>query len=362
MSGMRRARRPRPGSGSGCRWQVALRVGRALAVGGCAVLLACGPTPLDVQSDAGAPDDVTPACAPVTLASDQRPDSLATDGTSLYWISGIDADGGWLMELVLPDGPMQALAYGLHQPSQIAVDATGVYWAEELAPNPSPTDEIVVRKLPFDGGGPIDLGVTPGASPFALAIDGTNGYFDYDTEQQIMQVPLGGGTPTVVAERARITFPGLAGGLLAADEWGVYWTDSDKVMMLPRGEATPVTLASNQLGAKSIALHATGVYWSSKDAQGIVGYNHDSLMMVAREGGTPTALVSDQYAIEAIAVDDTAVYWATYWDTRGTVMKLPLEGGEPILLAVLPVGILLMVIDATNVYWANSDRIMTCPK
>jgi hypothetical protein len=340
-----------------------LRLGRALAVGGCAVLLACAPTPGGAHADAGPAEDVTPACDPVTLASDQSPTSMAADGTSLYWMSETSTDGGeWLTKLALPDGPVQQLGTGLHRPSQIAVDATGVYWVEELAPNPGPTDQIVVRKLPFDGGGPIDLGVTPGASPFALAIDGTNIYFDYGTEQQIMQVPLAGGTPTVLAERDRIMFPGAVLGSLAADETGVYWINGDKVMMLPRGEATPVTLASNQLGAWSIALHATGVYWSSKDPHGVVGYNHDSLMMVAREGGTPTALVSDQYAIEAIAVDDTAVYWATYWDTRGTVMKLPLGGGEPILLAVLPVGILLMVIDASNVYWGNSGRIMTCPK
>ena len=344
-----------------------IRLGRTLAALACAGLLACAPASHEAQ-DAGAPDDVTPACEPVTVTAEQGADFMVSDGHYLYCMTaGTNSSCGALTRIEPPYGFIEQLVPQLYAPSGLAADATGVYWAENLIPAMS--SEIVVRKLPFDGDAPINLGITSGEYPLGLAIDSTSVYFEPGNE--IMQVPLAGGTPTVLVSGDEATWL-LA---LAADESGVYWGADDsvvRVMMLPRGEATPVTLASTMAWPAAFALHPTGVYWTSP---GIEWKCDGSVMKVDRSGGTPSLLASGECEPYSIAVDDSAVYWTTHTapsgtdGRRGKIMKLPLGGGEPIVLALFPTGAGALTLDAANVYWsisdpddAGTDRIMMCPK
>jgi hypothetical protein len=90
-------------------------------------------------------------------------------------------------------------------------------------------------------------------------------------------------------------------------------------MKVPIGGGTPVTLASGQHYASSIAVDTTAVYWTTGGTA--PAYADGTVMSVPVGGGTPTTLASGQLEPIGIAVSTTSVYWTTI----STLMKESLK-------------------------------------
>jgi hypothetical protein len=242
--------------------------------------------------------------------------------------------GGACQPFVLAPGGVGPENFG-----GIAVDAQSVYWTRDK--------EGTLLKVPVDGGAVVTL-ASGETRPTDIAIDATNVYFNSET--QIMKVPIGGGTVTELATGAPLN--------IALDGANVYWTvyegnTQNAIGKVPIAGGATTTFVSNQGGALGIAVDATNVYWT--DSTG------GNVMRMPIAGGAITTVASGRSYPEDIAVDVSNVYWLESV-TSGAFMKAPLDGGAPIALASgqdYPYG---LAIDETNAYWGTSNkRLMQVP-
>ena len=127
----------------------------------------------------------------------------------------------------------------------------------------------------------------------------------------VMKVPIGGGTPTVLAAT---TSPYA----IAARGGAVYFNDGDTVMMVPAAGGAPVTLATAQQFPFSMAVDATTLYWVNARGAG-------EIVSMPLAGGTPTTLVPST-GFARIAVDATNLYFTsagTNEPNDGIVARVP---------------------------------------
>jgi hypothetical protein len=181
------------------------------------------------------------------------------------------------------------------------------------------------------------------AYPGAIAVDATSVYWAndaYDGLNPVAKVGLCGGSLVVLVRQG-------SAYSLAVNATGVYWTVGDDVLKTPLGGGVTTTLASAQTYASGIALSATNAYWLNFSAA-----YAGSLVKAPLGGGTPTTLLAGLDEQSGIAVDATSVYWTSY--NPGAVMKVGLDGGTPVTLAVGEVGPNQLAVDATSVYFTNS--------
>ena len=201
-------------------------------------------------------------------------------------------------------GGLQTLASGPGGIQYIAVDATSVYWTEDI----------------YDAG---DFG-PPG------------GFVD----PALMKVQLVGDKPATLASPLQIGPIALGSG----NVYGTTTSSSDcQVQSVAVADGNVTTLASNQAWADGIAVAPTGLYWTV----------YGGVMTAQLDGSGMTSLVSGQAIANgaAIAVDATSVYWTD--NGAGTVMKVQLDGGNLTTLASGQPGPEFIAVDAANVYWTN---------
>jgi hypothetical protein len=229
------------------------------------------------------------------------PVSVSLFSNAVYWANDIPLGNSaflcpieWCLTSGCMGGPSQ-VSRGEPFVSDLAVDATGVYW--------STGDDI--RNCPLIG--------------CSGAIDGGSG-------ATIVVPPVGSdGLPT-------------SPGGLTIDALNLYWTTGDptngQVQKCPKsgcprnadGGSIVQSLATAQQGPDEIAVDATSVYWLnlgnvSVGSPGSVMKCPLSGCPIGDDGGTsPIVLASGQSFPSQIALDATSVYWVNR--TSGTIMKV----------------------------------------
>ena len=239
--------------------------------------------------------------APTVLATDSAGlGDLAVDATSVYWVNGNGS------VLKVPIGGGETTTLEVADARDLAVDSTNLYW----------TGSSTVMKVATSGGTPTAL-VTGQASPGAIAVDGTHVYWTDSVTGTVSMVPLGGGSPTTLAE-------GQTADAIAVDATSVYWTNFNgdapgaTIMKVAIGGGTVTTLAAGTRSPYGIAVDATNVYWTSDGA----------VRSVPKGGGNPARLFPVElpapggpyFEPMGVAVDGTSVYWSDF--SSGAVSKV----------------------------------------
>jgi hypothetical protein len=230
----------------------------------------------------------------------------------------------------------------------IAVNVAKVFWS----------DGAQIRSIPVGGGSPTVL-ATPD-QPFQVQLDAANVYWT-SFGGEVASTPLAGGAITTLVSSATSgnTYPPY---FLAVDATSVYWTtqtnnDTGTIVKTPSGGGTLTTLATGQELSAGIVVDATNVYWGNMSTTANAG----AVMAVPIIGGSPSTLVPAQVGPLAFATSNGNVYW-TDPAIPGPIASVATSGGAPTTLAVghLPTGI---AVDGINVYWADTDgdAIMKVP-
>jgi hypothetical protein len=285
--------------------------------------------------------------------------SIAIDTENVYWYSA----GGAVKRVPLGGGSIVTLASGTpalgatgHR--YLAVDGTNVYWITPTALNAAPLaggPTTALTALPVSGSNP-----NPGTlSASSIAVGGGYVYWG-DLSDQIMRIPVAGGTPELLASGTYVTE-------IALDETNLYATSGKSVIEVPLAGGPVTTLATGTFPA-SIAVDADDVYWSDNgmemhdpdyppDVQG-ANVNFGMVMKTPLQGGSATTLatsVGTRRGWEAsfVAVDASNVYWLenTSGDP-GQVVKVPIVEGNAVTVACAT-ATLSMAIDATSVYFGD---------
>jgi hypothetical protein len=242
---------------------------------------------------------------PTTFASGAiYPLSLSLDSTNVYWVAqgGGSGSSGAVLAATLDGGSVSTLAYDLEEPTFLAVSGPWVCWVElgtdmlkgknlvngetlNLSPGGNPANLAVnssevfwsngmmagsVNSAELDGG-PGGMTLATGlVYPGGIAADDTNVYWANGGSdghgQSVMQVPIEGGTPTVLSSG------GQDPSFLVIDEASVYWTDVEQgtVLKVPIGGGTITTLAAKQFQPTFLAVDGANVYWASQACQTVL--------------------------------------------------------------------------------------------
>jgi hypothetical protein len=234
---------------------------------------------------------------PTTLAvSPSWVEPLALGGGILFTFQGYD-----LVSLPAGGGALTTIATMVPNVAQIIVAGGFVFWT-------------VSATLGSDGAG--------------------------DTPGQLMSMPVGGGTPSLLHE-----FDSLG---LTAGASSLYWVEDVGVMGMPLSGGPVTTLVSGQQdGVSAFALDDSYFYWS------VYGSSIDTqdLHQVPIAGGADKVIASAS-SFSSIASDAKSVYWTN--DKDGTVVGMPVGGGAATTLAsgrASPGG---LVLDSGCLYWEET--------
>jgi len=242
---------------------------------------------------------------------------LAVNAQGLYWTSGTtdatDAtygSAGSVWALPFGGSPI-VLTTAAYAPLGIAVDEARIYWAN-YGDGLSWTPDI--SAVPIDGGPTVALVPAP-SNAYDLAERGGHLYWTDFFTGTVRKVPIGGGTPTVLAELEYATS-------IAADDATVYvagaHAGNSGIWTVPTGGGS-LTLLAPDSDVCRMAIDEAAVYWTQ--------CHLGSVLRIAKTGGTPQALAIGQASPGAIAVDSAYVYWANWGPstgsfTQGSIMRI----------------------------------------
>lgn len=250
--------------------------------------------------------------------------AIATDGTDLYWTEfDIGSGAGSVKKVPKGGGAVTVLASGFPEaegggtsaydvlfPKGIALDASYVYWGEQVAGS-------AIRRVLKTGGPVLDLGRGQSFGPNSIVMDASFIYGVDDSTGEASRLPIADGTVEVLAS-------GLANPFSAVlDADSLYWVEftslSGKVAKIPKAGGSVTTLVGSLDNPKNVVLDDTFAYFTTAP---------DGLQKVLKSGGTPTngGNCSPDGSVGPafkVVVDTSEIYWTTGDATGvGNVVKV----------------------------------------
>ncbi len=292
-------------------------------------------------------NSICTANGPVALVTGllDQPTDLAVDATDVYWI---EKTSGSLKHVPKIGGNAPTLTNALNNPVALAVDNTYVYIVEHPANPPG-----AIRRI-LKGGGAVELVVGGlGDAPDHITQDANTLYFYDDTNNvaMIKQAPKGAN----VAATTLYSTNAPLGYAIDTDGAFVYFTNSvnPHAWRVPVGGGNATDLGAIN-GAASFRTINTELY--------MVGGGNGRIDVMPKAGGAVTNVLGFLVNLPMqLAVDGTYLYWID----AGTINRVNLNGmnrvtywGEANTRA--------LDIDANFVYWGampgNVGKIMRVPK
>jgi hypothetical protein len=235
-------------------------------------------------------------------------ETMALDATHAYFAGGIR---GSITKLSKQGGSIETIVTGEKEPTSIAVDSSGVYWANWSSYDMGPVADGSIARSALDGSG-----VTPLAESLeyvrGIALDADDVYFVGASDEQLYRFPKAGGTPVVIAT-------GLydpSGPVLDAD--GIYLRTrarpddpdgQDAIVRASREGGDLEVLVSERYGIGGIGVHAGYVYYTRSGGFASCDRPSGVVRRVSTSGGTPTDVAVEQSDPASLAVDQNGVYW-----------------------------------------------------
>ncbi len=215
-----------------------------------------------------------------------------TDGSVLKVFIGVsDAGAG------------TPLATGRQQPQSIVTDGTSVYWIE-----PGATDDGAILSCPLTGCPSNKPNVITNvlALPYGLALDSDNVYVTTSGGSQVLSVSKATGKTKVLVDMQNEP----AG--ITAQNGKVYWvtTGDGLVNALPADGGEVFYVAATMGNPIGIAADSVNVYWSDSNPNPVTTFGPvDSCPVGGCPPANPVTLVGLTQTATYIAIDSTYVYW-----------------------------------------------------
>lgn len=314
---------------------------------------------LDTSEETQPVVDATPDASDdgdATLGVDATIDAVAdvADEDATLDVSADVSDGAifdaYLDGALLDGGTLTLLASNQKNPAVVTVDATNVYWTNNLN-----TGSVMQCAKTGCNGTPLELGTL--VNPFGITVDSTSVYVaaygtgNADGEIAKLSVGVPNQTPTLLAYKQNSPL------VIGTDGTDLFWSDDNPghVFTCPNSgcpNLTPTALAVSP-NAYALALDSTNVYWST-GAVHTVEY-----IAKTSDAGVATPIATGLNNVSGIAVDANNIYMI---DSGAQVLyECPKTGcgGNPTILANMP-GLVGVASDGTNVYFGGSGGIMKC--
>jgi hypothetical protein len=305
--------------------------------------------------------------APLLLGSSKSPSAIAVDATRIYWVDDLD---GTVLAAKLDGTGQVSLASGQDHPMLVAADAGDVFWVNVS----SAGSTVTLVHLPPEGT-PVQL-YTGIGYPTGLALDATHAYLALTRTDNgsdnftgaIFTIPRAGGPPTAIATSQ--AFP-LG---FAKQGTSVYWANlgtptgafSDytggTLNVAPETGGAATELATGIGNLFGLAVGSSIFISSRTDPPGTTNAKGTliscPLAGCGKSNGAATTLITGAPAPyeQAMVADGDTLYYALHGDDEaavpnGAIMKVSASAPTPAALVSARRSPCRVVLDAANVYW-----------
>jgi hypothetical protein len=190
------------------------------------------------------------APTPEVFADTRSPTSsyinaIVVDQAAIYWT---DWQNGQVLTLPKSGGVPRVLTDAARRPGALAVDATHVYWTEDLADG-----QGAVVSMPLAGGTPLTL-ASGQSAPRGIAINATHVYWTATWDKTLSRVLLAGGALEIVANAE--VYPSH----VALDDKFAYWVGGYAVQKV-RLQGGETEQEPGDDFVNDLAVDATSVYF-----------------------------------------------------------------------------------------------------
>jgi hypothetical protein len=325
----------------------------------------------DTKCDAGATCNAGKCrSAPTELATDMGCGGgvrLAIHGPNLYWT---EKATGKVRTMPIEGGAISDVATGQRSPTEIAVDANGVYWANQ-GDGTAASSQVLKKALPLADAAPIALKSAVATETFpAIAVGAGKLYYAVHTDVHQISTDEGVAADIIVGRSVNFGNPampvvyGEVVNLAVSDTkviWGTPGTRNvvETHTLTAWDDVTDMTgyarLGKTVTTTSDVGIDANYGYW--RDGERFLRDVVDAKVALAEV----VTLAPYSKLITAFAINANAVYASTEDGGIFTHSLIPANPADdkaivpPVLFARDQTNVTSIVLDATTLYWVTSD-------